>query len=133
MIFGYCLIVLSLSVCMGEWTYDPCEEMCTCNQISMWIFCIKLYATSSTSFSLFLYNNIKTITFSGESELIDITFLSHFKSLTSIDIHYTVVIRCDLLEDLKDTYDHLSLRIDSNCSMYTFNSFYYPLILYIWI
>jgi hypothetical protein len=116
--FGYCLIFLSLSVYLGVWSYDPCEEMCSCDLDTMRIFCVKLYATSSTSFSLFLYNNIRTITFSGETEIVDIQFLSHFRSLNSIDIHYTVEISCLLLGELEETYNHLTLSIDSNCSMY---------------
>jgi hypothetical protein len=116
--FGYCLVFFSLCVYLCACSYDPCEEMCSCDLETMHIFCVKLYATSSTSFSVFLYNNIKTITFSGETEIVDITFLSHFKSLDSIDIHYTVEISCLLLGELEETYTHLTLSIDSNCSMY---------------
>jgi hypothetical protein len=116
--FGYCLLFLSLCVYLGLCSYDPCEEMCSCDLENMRIFCVKLYATSSTAFSVFLYNNIKRITFSGESEIVDISFLSHFRSLNSIDVHYTVQISCLLLGEIEETYHHLTLGIDSNCSMY---------------
>jgi hypothetical protein len=116
--FGYCLIFFSLCIHLCASSYDPCEEMCTCDLETMSIFYIKLYATSTTSFLVFLYNNIKSITFSGESEIMDITFLTNFKSLDTIAIHYTVEISCLLLGELEETYTHLSLSIDSNCSMY---------------